>query len=347
MSSLSMGALIAIFIGAALATWVVGVRLAKTTDELDDLFGLGEALGGMILLSIVGSLPELAITVSAAVSGNLGLAAGNLIGGVAMQTFVLVIADRCMRGSRPLSAAANSLVPALEGLLVIAVVGVTMMSAVLPESANIGSLGIGAIFIVIIWLIGMRVLAKVRDRPDLAFAPVGDGPDPPTQPQTSTPTRKGSATRPLAVFGICAAITLVAGVLLEQSGNALAEDWGLNGVLFGATILAAATALPEISTGISGVRLGRYTLVFGDMFGGNAFQLTLFFIADLIAGQPVLPSEGKSNAFIAGTGLIMTLIFVAGIVLRPQRRHFGLGADSWVVFVVYAFGLWGLYVVSS
>jgi hypothetical protein len=41
-----MSALIAIFIGAALATWVVGVRLAKTTDELDDYFGLGEALGG-------------------------------------------------------------------------------------------------------------------------------------------------------------------------------------------------------------------------------------------------------------------------------------------------------------
>ena len=136
-------------------------------------------------------------------------------------------------------------------------------------------------------------------------------------------------------------------MLLEQSGNALADDWGLNGVLFGATILAAATALPEISTGISGVRLRRYTLVFGDMFGGNAFQLTLFFIADLIAGQPVLPSEGKSNAFIAGTGLIMTLIFVAGIVLRPQRRHFGLGVDSWVVLVAYGFGLWGLYVVSS
>jgi cation:H+ antiporter len=95
------------------------------------------------------------------------------------------------------------------------------------------------------------------------------------------------------------------------------------------------------------VRLRRYTLVFGDIFGGNAFQLTLFLIADLIAGQAVLPSEGKSNAFIAGTGLVMTLIFVVGIVLRPQRRHYGLGVDSWVVLLAYGLGLWGLYVVSS
>jgi hypothetical protein len=30
--------LLAIFIGAALATWALGARLAKNTDELDDYF---------------------------------------------------------------------------------------------------------------------------------------------------------------------------------------------------------------------------------------------------------------------------------------------------------------------
>jgi cation:H+ antiporter len=94
MSDLATPALLVIFVAAALVTWVAGVNLARTTDLLDDRYGLGEALGGMILLSIAGSLPELAITLSAAASGDLGLAAGNLIGGVAMQTLVLVIADR-------------------------------------------------------------------------------------------------------------------------------------------------------------------------------------------------------------------------------------------------------------
>jgi cation:H+ antiporter len=199
MSSLSTGALIAIFIATAIATWVVGVRIASATDELDEHFGLGEALGGMILLSIVGSLPELAITISAAAGGNLGRAAGNLIGGVAMQTFVLVIADRFMHGERSLSAAASSLVPALEGLLVIAVVCVTMMSAVLPESASLGRFGIGSIFIVVIWLMGMRVLSRVRDRPDLVLgAPAAA--DPPAQPPASTSTKTKNATRAMVVF---------------------------------------------------------------------------------------------------------------------------------------------------
>jgi cation:H+ antiporter len=66
-----------------------------------------------------------------------------------------------------------------------------------------------------------------------------------------------------------------------------------------------------------------------------------------VAGQPVLPSEGRSNVWIRCVGLLMTALFVSGIVLRPQRRHLGLGLDSWVALLIYAFGEWGLLVVSG
>jgi cation:H+ antiporter len=238
---------------------------------------------------------------------------------------VLVIADRFVRGDRPLSTAAGSLVPALEGLLVIAVVCLTAMSAVLPSSANIGPLGVGAIGIVVIWVIGIATLNRARTRSDLALVAVGGG-SPPSAVSTAgegalaagASEGSGGGGRPILLFAVASIVTLVAGVVLERTGNQLANNWGMNGVLFGATFLAAATALPEISTGITGVRLARYTLVFGDMFGGNAFQLTLFLVADLVAGQPVLPAEGKANAWIGCIGLLMTAAFVSGIVLRPS-----------------------------
>ena len=84
MSSLTSPLLVVVFVAGAAATWVAGVTLSKATDALDVRLGLGEDLGGVVLLAIAGSLPELAITVSAAASGHLGLAAGNLIGGIAL-----------------------------------------------------------------------------------------------------------------------------------------------------------------------------------------------------------------------------------------------------------------------
>ena len=54
-----------------------------------------------------------------------------------------------------------------------------------------------------------------------------------------------------------------------------------------------------------------------------------------------------ANAWIGCAGLLMTAVFVSGIVLRPQHRRLGLGLDSWIALVVYALGIWGLVVVSA
>lgn len=352
MNDLGIPALLLLFAGAAVATWIAGVWLAKATDVLDDRFGLGETIGGMVLLSITGALPELAITVSAVSSGHLDIAAGNLIGGVAMQTLVLVIADRFMCGSRPLSTASASLVPALEGTLVICVVGITVMSGLLPATAAVGPLGVGSIAIFVFWLVGMLALGRCRDRKDMDLAVPADtgalsAASAADSPGRSDGLHNASTAQNVTIFLAASVVTLVAGVVLEQSGDRLADLMGINGVLFGATVLALASALPEISTAITGVKMKAYTLVFGDIFGGNAFQLILFVLADLLAGQPVLTHEGRANAWIGMIGLVMTAVYVAGILLRKPRRYWGLGADSWAALLIYILGTWGFMLVSG
>src|SRR5213592_3890171 len=93
MSGLPTVALVLIFVGAAVAVWVAGVQLSNQTDVLATRLHLGSALGGLILLAIATNLPEIAITVSAALSNNLGVAVGNILGGIGIQTVVLVVLD--------------------------------------------------------------------------------------------------------------------------------------------------------------------------------------------------------------------------------------------------------------
>jgi cation:H+ antiporter len=122
LTSLATPLLVLVFAAGAIATWAAGVALSKTTDALDARLGLGEELGGILLLAVAGTLPELAITISAASQGNLGLAAGNLIGGIAVQTIVLVLCDIAVGPQRPLTFLVGALTPVLEGMLVVLVV---------------------------------------------------------------------------------------------------------------------------------------------------------------------------------------------------------------------------------
>jgi cation:H+ antiporter len=344
-------ALIAVFAAAAVATWIAGLYLSRATDALDDRLKLGEALGGMILLAVAGSLPELAITVSAVAEGELGIAAGNLIGGIAMQTLVLVICDRAIRGERPLSYLVGSLIPVLEGLLVVFVVSLMLMGTMLPPTSAIGPFSPASIGIVVAWAAGIFILNRVRTAEPWQLAMPGSSPGRrhvrEAHPTAPKPFAGASTGRVIAVFVAASAVTLVAGVMLERSGSALADIAGINGVVFGATFLAAASALPEISTGIAAVRLGDNQLAVADIFGGNAFQLCLFLIADALAGKPVLPDAGTSNAWLGALGIVMTVVYASSIVIRLKRRYAGFGIDSIINTLIYVLGVIGLVQIAS
>jgi cation:H+ antiporter len=339
-----------IFLAGAVATWVAGVALSRTTDALDVRLGLGDELGGLILLALAGSLPELAITVSAAAQGNLALAAGNLIGGIAVQTMVLLVCDFAVGPARPLTYLVGALTPVLEGLLVIVLVaGVDMGALLSPSTAIGGVVSPASLAIAVVWVVGLYVINRARRDPRWSVSMPGSRPGRRhrrlAHSEQPHPFANSSTARVGLVFGVACAVTLAAGVALEESGNELANRFGVNGVVFGATVLAAATALPEISSGIAAVRLGDHALAIGDIFGGNAFQVCLFLVADLVAGKPVLPYAGNLNAWLAALGIALTAVYGFGVIGRPLHTHLNLGPDSLLALAVFGLGIAGLFVI--
>ena len=352
--TLSLPILLIIFGLSAVAIWYAGIKLSNTADVLSTHFGLGEALGGMILLAIVTNLPEIAITVSAAIQNNLELAIGNILGGIALQTVVLVILDVFGLGKRdPLTYRAASLILVLEGLMVITVLTLVVVgNQMRPSVIYMGVSPIDAL-IVLVWLVGIYMIGKART--DLPWHKLGDLPDSQKEKRGHSKKKKydqiiakGTSIKTvILIFAVCSLITLVAGVGLEVTGDAIAKQIGMTGVLFGATVLAAATSLPEISTGLASMKLKDYQMAVSDIFGGNAFLPVLFMLATVLSGNSVLPQAHKTDIYLTGLGILLTVIYIWGLIFRPRKQLLWMGIDSFLVTIVYLVGLIGLFAISQ
>src|SRR5436305_9605943 len=158
MGSFATVPLILIFTGSAVVIWVSGVRLSSSTEALDTRFKLGSALGGLLLLAIATDLPELAITITAAIHNDLGLAVGNLLGGIAIQTLVLVALDVQVGPEAPLTYMAGSLLLVIEGAMVAVVTVMAMMTTQLPTTTELLGVSPGTVGIVLLWFAGLKLI---------------------------------------------------------------------------------------------------------------------------------------------------------------------------------------------
>lgn len=342
MSALDLPVLIALFVLAAAAVWAAGIKVAETTAILSNRLGWGTAIGGLVALAVVTNLPETAIVLSGAFRGDMTLAVGNILGGIAAQTVVLAILDLFgPRGRGPLTYRAASMTLILEGLLVLAILGFVIGGTQLPTDAIAFRLTPVPVLIALTWFLGVRLIAaRGSSLPWKSLDPA-----PPGHPLVPVPTRseprnpraqRMNTRRAAVIFTLGALITLIAGVVLEQSSDAIADHIGMSGAVFGATVLAAATSLPEVSTGLTSVRQGHDAMAISDIFGGNAFLPALFLPAVVITGSAVLPHAGRTDIFLTSSAMVLTFVYLTGLVIRPRRRIWGMGIDSLLVLVLYA-----------
>ena len=339
LQSTSSNILIIVFLLSTIAIWISGIKLTKAIDAITTHFHLGEAFGGMVFLSIVTNLPEIAITGVAAYHRQYDIAISNLLGGIAIQTVVLVLIDIFGVGrSAPLTEKGHSKILIVEGLAVIFILCMVLVASQFPATMIFARSTPFEWMILAIWLgtiyFTTSVLAKKKNILTV------NKPNPKIRFPKST--FQGSIQKALLVLGFGAITTLIAGWALVATGEQLTLRWGMSGVLFGGTILALCTALPEISTGIASAKIRDYDMAVSDIFGGNAFLPVLFLMASLIGGDAILPNLKPSDIYLTVLGIILTGIYMIGMVIHSKKQILRMGIDSLAVLIVYLIGLIGL-----
>lgn len=339
----------AVFSLAALAIWLAGARLAVAADIIADRSGLGEAFVGLVLLATVTSLPEIGRTITASAIGNAPLAVNALFGGILIQTAILALADLAI-AQRVLTYFAPRPVLLLQGGVVLLLLGLALAGMAAGEILHLFGVGLWTTILAILYLCSLYLLKNYEKREQ--WRPVQVPRELKEEVVRREIRQRDQRQKPLMRivlwFALSAGIIFLAGVVLAEVGNALAVQTGLGAGFVGATLLAFAGSLPELSTTIAAVRLGAYSMAISNIFGTNALLVALLFLSDVFYRRgPVLEAVDRSAAFAAAVGIVTTSIYLLGMLERRNRVVLGMGLDSLAVLLVYAMALVVMYLLRG
>jgi cation:H+ antiporter len=342
-ATLPLAVNVGLFALVAAAVWLAGTRLAALADEIADRRRMGKALMGLVFLAAATSLPEVVTTITAALAGNARLLLANMFGGVPMQTAILAVADGFAVGAA-ITFYPRKPTPILEAALLILLLALTQTIILFGERAILFHVGIGACLVAIVYLVAIGMLRRFDEKDTwLAVEFPEESGGPPVYPW-HVALAKIAMPGLVMRFAVASLVILICGVLLVALSEQIAVQSGLGRSFIGVTLLAASTSLPELSTTIMAVRLRSYTMAISNIFGSNLIMIILLLPADLLYREGLVLAEADPIASLAIiTGIIVTVIYVIGLVIRSSRTLFGVGIDSLLVLAVYVASLFVAY----
>lgn len=320
-------------LAAAVVIVVAGVRLTRVADTLADRTGLGDAVAGALLLGAVTSLPGNVTVVTGAVGGDAGFALGNPLGGVALQTVWLAVADLVYRRAN-LEHAAASLQNVLQSVLLMAMLAVPVLAYATP-TLEVGWIHPLTVLIPVLYVFGLVLLRQMQREPMWQPTRTAQTAD----DDTGAADQESAADDPRStgrLWWILAALGLLvgfAGWVVGKAGLSVVAASGLDGGIVGFTLTTAISSMPELVVLITAVRMGQLTLGVGNIIGGNTYDLLMLAVADVaFVGGSVYDAAGDVTLVLLGGTMLMTALLAAGLVMRNRRW---IGFEGFSIPLVY------------
>ena len=277
--------------------------------------GIPSFIVGATIVSLATTLPEMIVSVLAALQGKTEMAIGNAVGSVTANTgLILAVAMLFM----PIAIRRKDYIKHC-GLLIAA-------AAVLLGFSLSGALSLaGSLILIAIFLISMA--ENVRN----AMKQQEDG-------ERIQTTRKETGRR--IVMFLFGALGIVAGSqLLVNSGSALAAFFGVPERIVAVTMIAIGTSLPELVTTITAIVKKESSLSIGNLIGANILDLTLILpVCSFVSGQ-ALPVSAQSLALDMPACLLITLLALLPLLFKEkgskmQGLSLILGYSLYLFFVL-------------
>lgn len=288
--------------GFVILLFVVGlVLIIKGGDWFVDsavfianLTGIPKFIIGATIVSVATTLPELTVSVTGVIDGELDLAVGNAVGSVTANIgLIMGISLVCM--------------PAVIKRSQFWIKGTLMSAAalllwVLCKDGTLHMLPSFALFV----LLAVYVWDNIRD----AKNDVGS--------DEREVVDKKDLPKQIVMFIIGIAAIVVGSKLLIEYGSEIALLLGVPSAIIGVTMVAIGTSLPELITTLTAIRKKESSMSIGNVVGANIIDLAMILPICSVVSDGKLTIAEQSYALDMPMCFAMTLIAVLPPLIKGK-----------------------------
>ena len=272
--------------------------------------GIPKFIIGATIVSFATTLPEMLVSVFAALEGNADIAVGNAVGSVTANTGLIMclslVCMTCLMERRQFGVKACLLLAAILSLF-----GFT----------RDGRLSVAEGLLVLVIFAGFLAESLISARREQGTELKEDE----ERPAVSGKTVAGNIVK----FVLGAAGIVLGAQLLIDNGSAIASLLGVPDAIIAATMIAIGTSLPELVTTLTAIRKRESSLSVGNIIGANIMDLTLILpLCSLILGKP-LPVQSQGTLLdIPACLIICAAVLVPALWKGKFQRWMGFLAGG-------------------
>ncbi len=286
--------------------------------------GIPKFIIGATIVSFATTLPEMLVSVFAALEGNADIAVGNAVGSVTANTGLIMclslVCMTCLMERRQFGVKACLLLAAILSLF-----GFT----------RDGRLSVAEGLLVLVIFAGFLAESLISARREQGTERKAEG----ERPAVSGKTVAGNIVK----FVLGAAGIVLGAQLLIDNGSAIASLLGVPDAIIAATMIAIGTSLPELVTTLTAIRKKESSLSVGNIIGANIMDLTLILpLCSLILGKP-LPVQSQGMLLdIPACLIICAAVLVPALWKGKFQRWMGfLAGGLYIVYLTVMFTCFG------
>lgn len=228
----------------------------RGASRLARALGMTPLVVGLTVVALGTSAPEFAVVLQAVLSGETGIAVGNVVGSNIFNTlFILGVSAL----AAPLVATRRML---RTDLLLMVVVSVAVL--VLGLDFRIGRLEGIILFLALVAYIAWKIWrGRQKTAKGISVGNIAAG----------TETKPALRFRDAAFLAVGFFLLIPASQWIVSGATAIAASLGVSDLVIGLTVVAAGTSLPEVATSVVATLRGEREIAVGNVVGSNLFNL--------------------------------------------------------------------------